>query len=72
MTLWGELLPDLQELQELNEYGGGDHKTEDFVAELLEEIQEKLAGGKVNKEVREDLIDEVLPFCLRGTAATRL
>ena len=63
MALWWELYPDLEELDDC---GGGDNGTEDHVADLLDEIQKKLANAKVGERVRRELLDEVLPFIKSG------
>lgn len=65
LLLWSELAPDLDEL---NEYGGGDYGMEDHVAGLLYEIQEKLDGKSIDSEYRQELIDEVLPYIESGNA----
>jgi hypothetical protein len=65
MALWLELSPDLEEL---DSYGGGDHGTVDNVADLLYDIQKKLADKKIERKIRRDLIDEVLPFIKSGNA----
>ncbi len=65
MALWWELYPDLEEL---DSYGGGDDRTVDHVAGLIYDIQEKLAGKKINKEIRRQLLDEVIPFIKSGNA----
>jgi hypothetical protein len=65
MALWWELFPDLEELDDC---GGGDYWTEDRVADLLDEIQNKLANSKVEEQVRRRLLDEVLPFIKSGNA----
>jgi hypothetical protein len=44
LALWSELAPDLDEL---DMYGGGDYGTEDHVAELLDQIRERLNRGQV-------------------------
>jgi len=65
MALWWELYPDLEELDDC---GGGDNSTEDHVADLLDEIRQKLANLKVEEQVRRELLDEVLPFIESGNA----
>jgi len=65
MALWRELYPDLEELDDC---GGGDYGTEDHVADLLDEIREKLVNSKVEEQVRRDLLDEVLPFIKSANA----
>jgi hypothetical protein len=34
----------------------------DHVADLIYDIQQKLAGKKINEEIRRQLLDEVIPF----------
>ena len=65
MALWWELYPDLEEL---DTYGGGDDKTVDHVADLIYDIQQKLAGKKIDEEIRRELLDEVIPFIKSGNA----
>ncbi len=65
LALWDELEPDLSEL---DDYGGGDYATEDYVAELLYEIQKKLDSKKVEPEYRRDILDLVLPYIESGNA----
>lgn len=65
LALWSELIPDLDEL---DNYGGGDYSVTDQVAGLLVDIQEKLATGKIEKEIRRELLDEVLPYIETGNA----
>jgi hypothetical protein len=64
-ALWSELEPDLAEL---DEYGGGDHETEDQVGELLYELAEKLQKDTVPRDDRRALLDEVLPYIRSGNA----
>ena len=59
LALWGELEPDLAEL---DEYGGGDYSVEDHVADLLYQIQKKLSKNKVPADYRTALLNEVLPY----------
>lgn len=65
LLLWSELAPDLEEL---NEYGGGDYGLVDHVAGLLYEIQEKLAKKNIDSEYRQELLEEVLPYIEKGNA----
>ncbi|MGO9614281.1 MAG: hypothetical protein ACLPX5_14785 [Dissulfurispiraceae bacterium] len=65
LLLWSELAPDLDEL---NEYGGGDDSMVDHVSGLLYEIQEKLGGKNIDSEYRQELLDEVLPYIDSGNA----
>lgn len=65
MALWWELYPDLEELDDC---GGGDYGTEDHVADLMCDIQRKLAGKQIEEKVRRQLLDEVLPFIKSGNA----
>jgi hypothetical protein len=65
MTLWSELVPDLEEL---DEYGGGDYALEDRVAELLYQMKKKLDFKKVIPEYRRDILNRVLPFIESGNA----
>ena len=65
LALWSELVPDLDEL---DDHGGGDYVQEDQVGDLLVQIQEKLATGMIEKEIRRELLEEVLPFIETGNA----
>ncbi len=65
MALWWELYPDLEEL---DSYGGGGDGTVDHVTSLIYDIQQKLAGKKINEEIRRQLLDEVIPFIKSGNA----
>lgn len=58
-ALWAELEPDLSEL---DEYGGGDYAVEDYVAELLYQLAQKLRESDIPWEERQEFLDEVLPF----------
>ncbi|MBI4524532.1 MAG: hypothetical protein HY695_12060 [Deltaproteobacteria bacterium] len=64
-ALWQELEPDLAEL---DEYGGGDHDTEDLVGELLYELCTKLERSRIAREDRRSLLQEVLPYIRSGNA----
>lgn len=64
-ALWGELEPDLEEL---DEYGGGDYSLADHVADLLYQIQKKLTKNTVALEYRTDLLNEVLPYIRSSNA----
>ncbi|MGD0887091.1 MAG: hypothetical protein ABSA46_19790 [Thermodesulfovibrionales bacterium] len=65
MSLRLELYPDLEEL---DSYGGRDHGTEDHVGEMLHDIQKKLADKMIERKIRRNLLDEVLPFIKSGNA----
>ncbi len=65
MALWLELSPDLEELDDC---GGGDYRTVDHVAGLLDEIRKKLVNSKIEERVRREILDEVLPFIKSGNA----
>ena len=65
MDLWMELEADLSEL---DEYGGGDHRTEDHVSKLLYELQERLKAGTAPRDYRRRLLDEVIPYIKSGNA----
>jgi tetratricopeptide (TPR) repeat protein len=65
LALWSELAPDLEEL---DEYGGGDYATEDHVAELLDQIRTQLDSKKVGPDDRREILDQVLPFIESGNA----
>jgi hypothetical protein len=64
-ALWSELAPDLDEL---DMYGGGDYGTEDHVAELLDQIRERLESKEVDADYRRELLDLVLPLIKSGNA----
>lgn len=64
-AIWGELEPDLAEL---DEYGGGDYGLEDQVAVLLSDIRQKLHKHKVPSDYRRELINEMLPYIRSGNS----
>ncbi|MDP8238802.1 MAG: hypothetical protein P9X24_06915 [Candidatus Hatepunaea meridiana] len=64
-ALWDELEPDLSEL---DEYGGGDHETEDYVANLLYDLIEKLEQSNIPKDDRRALLDDVIHYIRSGNA----
>ena len=64
-ALWGELEPDLEEL---DDYGGGDYSLVDHVVDLLIEITKKLATKQVPPEYRTELLNEVLPYIQSSNA----
>lgn len=65
LTLWSELLPDLDEL---DSYGGGSYTDEDHVFGLLDQIREQLNSKKVAAEYRQEILSQVLPFIKSGNA----
>ncbi|MGA2402436.1 MAG: hypothetical protein ABSG91_12150 [Syntrophobacteraceae bacterium] len=64
-ALWWELLPDLEEL---DEYGGGDEDVVENAGSLLWQIQAELASGRIAGEVRVELLEEILPFIRSSNA----
>ena len=64
-ALWGELEPDLEEL---DDYGGGDYELVDSVSDLLDEIVQKLTKNTVPLDCRKDLLNEVLPYLQSSNA----
>ena len=65
LALWSELVADLEEL---DEYGGGDYATTDHVADLLEQVRERLDSQKVDADSRQEILDETLLFIKSGNA----
>jgi hypothetical protein len=65
LALWSELAPDLDEL---DSYGGGDYATEDLVAELLDQIRERLDKKNVDTDHRQEILNLVLPYIKSGNA----
>jgi len=65
LALWSELDPDLSEL---DEYGGGNYDLVDQVADLLNQIEQKLFRKKIDAEYRRELLDRVLPYIESGNA----
>ena len=65
LALWSELAPDLDEL---DDYGGGDYATGNHVAELLYQIRTQLDSKKVESGHRREILDQVLPFIESGNA----
>ncbi|MEW6569508.1 MAG: hypothetical protein AB1449_15360, partial [Chloroflexota bacterium] len=64
-SLWGELEPDLEEL---DARGGGDEQQEDRVTELLQDVADKLKEGRVPREDRRALLDEVIAYIARANS----
>lgn len=65
MALWSELAPDIGDL---DSYGGGDYATEDLVAELLDQIRERLETKNVDNDHRQEILNLVLPYVKSGNA----
>ena len=65
LALWSELAPDLEDL---DMHGGGDYGIEDDVAELLDQIRERLESKEVDADYRRELLDLVLPLIKSGNA----
>jgi len=65
LALWAELAPDLDEL---DDYGGGDYEADAHVASLLDEIAQALSRKKVEAEYRHELLDKLLPYIQSGNA----
>ena len=65
LALWSELAPDLEEL---DSYGGGDYATQDLVAELLDQIRERLDAKNVDTDHRQEILNLVLPYIKSGNA----
>ncbi len=59
LALWSELAPDLDEL---DDYGGGEYATTDHVADLLDQVRERLDSQKVDADSRQEILDATLPF----------
>ncbi len=65
LALWSELAPYLEEL---DDYGGGDYATTDHVADLLDQVRERLDSHKVDADSRQEILDVTLPFIESGNA----
>lgn len=65
LALWAELAPDLDEL---DEYGGGNYGLEDHVTSLLYEVEQALSRKKIEATYRHQLLDNVLPYIKSGNA----
>ena len=65
LALWSELAPDLEDL---DSYGGGDYATEDLVAELLDQIRERLETKNVDNDHRQEILNQALPYIQSGNA----
>lgn len=65
LALWSELAPDLEEL---DDYGGGDYATSDHVADLLYQVQKRLDSQKVDADSRQEILEVTLPFIESGNA----
>jgi hypothetical protein len=63
--LWDELEPDLADL---NEYGGGPDETEENVADLLDDLAQKLKQAAIPKGARHDLLEDVIPYICSGNS----
>jgi len=64
-ALWDELQPDLEEL---DDYGGGDYDTADHVDDLLYELSGMLTQTNVPVDTRRELLDEVMPYIRSGNS----
>ena len=64
-TIWGEVESDLSEL---DEFGGGDEDTEDYVAQQLYDLEKKLCETTLPRRDRRDLLEEVIPYIQSGNA----
>ena len=65
MALWSELAPLLEDL---DSDGGGDNATEDLVAELLDQIRERLETKNVDNDHRQEILNLALRFIQSGNA----
>jgi hypothetical protein len=65
LALWSELAPDLEELDYC---GGGEYATSDHVADLLDQVRERLDSKKVDADSRQEILDVVLTFIENGNA----
>lgn len=63
LALWAELAPDLDEL---DQYGGGDYGVDIHVSSLLQEITQTLSRKKIDAAYRQQLLDNVLPYIESG------
>ena len=59
VLLWDEIYDDLVEM---DEYGGTDEETEDMIMDVLYEISQKLMNFSPDKELREMLLDDIMPL----------
>lgn len=64
-AMWDELQP---ELDELDQYGGGDYDAVDRVGEQIYELSKKLSRCPVPVEDRRALLDEIMPYILGGNS----
>ncbi len=64
-AIWAELASDLDEL---DEYGGGDYDADANVSSLLQEIAKALSRKKIEATYRYELRDQVLPYIESGNA----
>jgi len=65
LALWSELAFDLEEL---DSYGGGDYATQELVAELLDQIRERLDAKSVDADHRQEILNLALPYIKSGNA----
>ncbi|HEC42877.1 MAG TPA: hypothetical protein ENI20_08635 [Bacteroides sp.] len=65
LSLWHEIEP---ELSELDEYGGGDYRTEDNVGDGLYQLYETLQDITLTEEDRDELLNDVFSYIESGNA----
>jgi len=58
-NLWWDVFPDLSDMDEL---GGAGYETENHVGEQLYDLAKKLDSDKIQRETRQEILEEVLPF----------
>jgi len=64
-ALWSEIDTDLSEL---DDYGGGDYDTQDYVGSLLYDLEQMLRKHPIRRDDRRALLDELLPYIRSGNA----
>jgi hypothetical protein len=64
-SLWDELEPDLADL---NEYGGGPDDTEEHVADLPDDLAQKLKQCVIPRDARRELLGDVMPYISSGNS----
>ncbi len=64
-SLWDELEPDLADL---DEYGRGPDENEEHVADLLDDLAQKLNKCVIPRDARRELLGDVMPYIASGNS----
>lgn len=63
LSLWGNISPDMEDLED---YGGEDYRTQDRVESALADMKKLLSGKRVGLSERREVLDEVLNYIEGG------